>query len=83
MVSISIALSVAVLNLNFRGHNLYKLPNWIKIFLIMEKNYHQENYAVESTKCDFVNSYNIIIFFLNMRYLIDFKVKTFANMLIL
>ena len=43
MVSISIALSVGVLNLHFRGHKYYKLPNWIKTFLFMKTD-HLEIY---------------------------------------
>ncbi len=38
LVSISIALSVLVLNLHFRGHNIYKIPKWIKIALLMDEN---------------------------------------------
>jgi hypothetical protein len=43
MVSISIALSVGVLNLHFRGHNLYKLPRWIKKALFMRDDYFHAN----------------------------------------
>ncbi len=35
LVSLSIALSVYVLNLHFRGHKLYPVPNWIKTILLM------------------------------------------------
>ena len=40
-VSISIALSVAVLNLHFRGHRKYRLPDWIKCVLFMNSDYLQ------------------------------------------
>lgn len=36
MVSLSIAVSVAVLNIHFRGHKLYPVPNLIKSLLLMD-----------------------------------------------
>ena len=54
-MSISIALSVYVLNLHFRGHKLYPVPNWIRTFLLMGNEYSynhrpKSQFCYENTK---------------------------------
>jgi len=65
LVSISVAMTVCVLNFHFRGHKSSRLPNWLKVLLKIKHKIHDNSELLEedsdySNKIKFLKRNNCV-----------------------